>query len=201
MSKLLEGSTIRYLSLNDVRVIHSIWKEVDWDKPYDAISPEDLVSLMGDYKDDSWIEWLLVSNPIIVVEKKAKAKDGLEPAGYYRIIGHGIWSFLVRYIGIKYGPEELEKKTFPILVLPLKMLRRHKQQIISTELVYSFLFQKSKQHRILMQDYLFPVEGYPVPYLSSLGTLSKFARVSKGALEPKPKKRPSENLSSDESEV
>jgi len=200
MSKLLEGSSIHYLNLSEVKEVHSIWKEVDWEKPYDAISPEDLVSLMGDYKDDSWIEWLLVSHPIVVSEKMTKASGAIKSVGYYRIIGHGIWNFLVRYIGAKYGPEGLEKRTFPVLVLPLKKLGRYKNQILSTELVYSFLFQKSKHHRAVMQDYLFSAEEYPIPYLKSLGTLSKFARVSKGTLEPKPKKHSPESLASDESE-
>jgi hypothetical protein len=104
-------------------------------------------------------------------------------------MGHSTWIFLTRYIGYKYGSKALDEKKLPIQVLPLKQLARYKEQILSAELVYAFLLRKSKQHRTLMQAYIFSDDAHPIPYLNTLESLSRFARVSKGSLDPNPKIR------------
>jgi hypothetical protein len=182
---IFSSSNIVYLSLNQASQLHPIWKGKNPDIPLDAISPNDLISLLGvDYNDD-WVEWLVISNPIILVEKQQKNREGGEPyeTQYYRIMGHSTFNYLVSYLGAKYGSEALSKKRLPMTVIPQKKLASIRTQIFNNELLFSFLLQKSKSHLKLMREYSFSSPA-PVPQISSNRKLAKFAKVSHSSLRP-----------------
>lgn len=180
---VFDGSSIVYLSLEQASVLHPIWKDKNLDIPLDAISPNDLIPLLGMDYDDSWIEWLILSHPIILVEKQQKNRqDGKErEAQYYRIMGHATFNYLASYLGAKYGTEVLCKKRYPMTVIPQKKLATLQTDIFNSELVFSFLLQKSKKHIELMREHVFSSPA-PIPQISTYRQLSKLAKVSHSSL-------------------
>jgi hypothetical protein len=52
---------------------------------------------------------------------------------------------------------------------------------LNTELAFSYLLQKSKQHRELMQEHLLNSPA-PIPQINSHRQLSKFAQISHSSL-------------------
>lgn len=178
-----EQSEIRYICLADIGKVHPIWKDVELDIPLDSIEPQDLVTMMNEEKGDEWIEWFLIGHPIVVIEKQTKKeRDQSTPIEYYRLMGHSSWRYITHFIGSKYGADALKKLTFPVTVLAQKQITAHKQQILSNELVYSFLLQKSKRHRELMQDYLIEGKQFPIKFLNTQSQISRFAKLSKSSL-------------------
>ncbi|MBD3750837.1 MAG: hypothetical protein IE931_15320, partial [Sphingobacteriales bacterium] len=171
---LFDSSKIVYLSLKQASNLHPIWQDKNLDIPLDAISPQDLVSLLGVDADDDWIEWLMISHPIILVEKQQKNREGDRESEvqYYRIMGHATYYYLASYLGAKYGSEALSNKRFPMTVIPQKKLALLQTQIFNSELVFSFLLQKSKKHIELMREHVFSSPA-PIPQISTYRQLSK----------------------------
>jgi hypothetical protein len=181
--KRFEQSEIRYLSLADIGKVHPVWKDMELDIPLDSIEPQNLVTMMEKEEGEEWIEWFLISHPIVVIEKQSKKERDLNtPIEYYRLMGHSSWRYITQFIGSKYGAAALKKLTFPVTVLAQKQVASQKQQILSNELVFSFLLQKSKRHRDLMQDYLIESEQFPLSFLNTQSKISRFAKLSKSSL-------------------
>ena len=185
---LFHDSKIVYLSLEQASKPHPIWQGHNLDIPLNAISPQELITLLGYDSDDDWIEWLMMTHPIVLVEKqikKTKAElEGTEEqreAEYYRIMGHSTFNYLVSYIGSKYGSKHLQKNLYPMTIIPQKKLSRLETTILNTELAFSYLLQKSKQHRELMQKHLLSSPA-PIPQINSHRQLSKFAQISHSSL-------------------
>ena len=180
---IFDGSSIVHLSLKQASTLHPIWKDKDLDIPLDAISPNDLVSLLGADDDDTWIEWLVLSHPIILVEKQLRNRPGDDKPEmqYLRIMGHSTFNYLTRYLGGKYGSDVLNKKRYPMTVIPQKKLSSLKKQIFNTELVFSFILQKSKAHIGLMREHVLS-SPTPIPKISTYRQLSKLAKVSHSSL-------------------
>jgi hypothetical protein len=187
-SRIFQDSKIMYLSIERASTLHPIWKDHNLDIPLNAIDPQGLIELMGYDSDDDWIEWLMMTHPIVLVEKqikKSKAEvDGTEEqreAEYYRVMGHSTFNYLVSYIGAKYGSKYLQKKLYPMTIIPQKKLSRLETTILNTELAFSYLLQKSKQHRELMQEHLLSSLA-PIPQINSNRQVSKFAQISHSSL-------------------
>ena len=184
-----QGSKIIYLSLEQASNLHPIWQQQNLNIPLNAIEPQGLIDLLGmDYEDD-WIEWLMLTQPIVLVEKLQKAKapsENLElehkETEYLRIMGHSTFYYLVHYIGLKNGSIELKDHQYPMMVIPQKKLSRHKTAILNTELVFSYLLQRSKQHREIMQNYLMNNPA-AIPKINSHRQISKFAKISHSSLQ------------------
>lgn len=110
--RIFEDSKITYLSLEQAGTLHPIWKGRNLDIPLNAIAPKGLIELLGYDANDDWIEWIMMTHPIVLVEKqikKPKAEDTEEPVEpeYYRVMGHSTFHYLVSYIGSKYGSKAL----------------------------------------------------------------------------------------------
>lgn len=181
--EIFEGSSVVYLTLEQASTLHPIWEGKNLDIPLEAITPNDLVSLLGFEYDDSWIEWLIISSPIILVERQQKKNknDCHKVARYYRVMGHATFNFLASYLGAKYGSEVLNKQRYPMTIIPQKKLATIKTQILNSELVFSFLLQKSKKHREIMRDYILSSPA-PISQISSIRQLSKFAKMSHSSM-------------------
>lgn len=180
---LFQDSKIVYLSLEQASKPHSLWDGKNLDMPLDAISPAELIDLLGMDAEDEWLEWLTISHPIVLVEKQAKTTEGDQDQTplYYRIMGHSTFYYLTQYLGNKYGADSLKKTKFPMTIIPQKKLSRLQNSILNNELVFSFLLQKSKQHRDLMQSHIMSSPA-PIPSINSHRQLSRFAKISHSSL-------------------
>ena len=127
---IFQDSKILHLNLNQAKTLHPIWKGQNLDIPLDAINPQGLAELLGlDFEDD-WIEWLMITHPIILVEKQrkksSKSDNGIEKVQhapeYYRVMGHSTFNYLANYISFKYGSDDIETNQYPMTVIPQKKI-------------------------------------------------------------------------------
>ncbi|WP_029406941.1 hypothetical protein [Thiomicrorhabdus sp. Milos-T2] len=183
--------TFDQVALSELSEKHPIWKGIELKSSYKGLEPNDLFDMMENKViDDSWIDWLLISNPIVVtkrLQRKSQQALGVDAEevkpGYYLIMGYTNWFYATSYLGYKYGDKILSSYKVPVLVLPLSQISsKTKDAIISNELFFQSVLQKPKNYYRYMQEYLDKEVGSVSQFIKTSQDLAKFAGVSKSNL-------------------
>ena len=168
------------LKLSDIQNIHPVWENIDLSFFTDAINPIELArwhKRIG-YSSD-WVDWLLVSHPIVMIEKKSR-KASKSHQMFYRLLGHTTWAYVNAYLCYIHGPEKAPDVKVPVTVLPMTQVNKYKEIIISTEIVNSRLLRPSDEQ--IPQIFELANKLPSLSYLRSHKAMRKFTQRSDGKI-------------------
>ncbi|MBE0471404.1 MAG: hypothetical protein IBX55_18075 [Methyloprofundus sp.] len=168
------------LKLSETEKIHPLWCDIGLNFFTDAISPIELARWHKRIGIDSdWVNWLLVSHPIVMIEKK-KTKSSKSPQMFYRLLGHTTWAYVNAYLSYIHGPEKASNIKVPVTVLPMSQVNKYKEIIIATEVVNSRLLRPSDEQ--IPQIFELANALPSLSYLRSHKAMRKFTQRSDGKI-------------------